>query len=194
MTRDTLKNFTELRDFALHARSIQMLVLPFCVREQVVVLGEVSLGAPDPIHLGMADISDTNLVTALSLRWARPVIPVQLTTYELQRALDVGFGDGVAGTGQGGHPLRVDLGEASPTDDAPAQLDCMGKTLTPPCSAASPKSSVVPSNPAPLGDLDRPRPSIALTRSRTEAAGSLPEALGHKVLVDRQVSRPDVER
>ena len=124
MTRDTLKNFTELRDFALHARSIQMLVLPFCVREQVVVLGEVSLGAPDPIHLGMADISDTNLVTALSLRWARPVIPVQLTTYEIQRALDVGFGDGVAGTGQGGHPLRVDLGEASPTDDAPAQLDC----------------------------------------------------------------------
>eukprot|EP00959_Pyramimonas_sp_CCMP1952_P003218 66605-Pyramimonas_sp.AAC.1 len=54
----------------------------------------------------------------------------------------------------------------------------MGKTLTPPFSAASPKSSVVPSNPVPLGDLDRPRPSIALTRSRTEAAGPLPEIIG----------------
>ena len=124
MTRKRLKPFTELGDFSLDPTSIHMLPFAFCARQQVAVLGEVVLGAPEPIHLGMTDTSDTDLLSALSLRWARPVIAVQLTSFEIQRVLDIGFGSEGGPDAYAGHVLPADLPQAQPDDDAARQLDC----------------------------------------------------------------------
>ncbi len=112
MPRKTLEKFTELPQFDLHSDSVRMLPLAFCSRNQVVVLGEVDLGSPDPIHLGMLEPGRDDLVRALAARWARPVVPIQLNQYEINKALDVGFGTGVARSSEEG--LILDLGKRVP--------------------------------------------------------------------------------
>ena len=126
MSRSDLQTFTELLDFELHVNSIQMLPLAFCTRHQLVVLGQFVLASPDPVHVGVLEKTESirQIVEALAVRWARPVIPVQLTTYEIQRVLDVGFGIDSVGDLVDGHVLPLTLPDAS-HDSVPSHLvDC----------------------------------------------------------------------
>lgn len=118
MPRQSLKRFTELHQFDLDPESIQMLPLPFCTRNQIVVLGKVDVGATEPIHVGMLEIQRHQLVRALSIRWGRPVIPVELNQYEINKALDAGFGTGLVAGDADGHLLL--MGQDLPNSESSA--------------------------------------------------------------------------
>lgn len=126
MPRKQLDQFTELNDFELDVRSIQMLPLAFCSRHNVVVLGKVDIASPEPIHLGVLEqnTATRQLTQGLSMRWARPVLPVQLTSFEIQRALDVAYGVNTVGDLMEGHPLPTDLNEANHESPPSHLVDC----------------------------------------------------------------------
>ena len=125
MPRTKLRKFTELPQFELDPDSIQMLPLAFCSRNQVVVLGHVDLSTQEPIHLGMLEPRQDQLIHALAMRWARPVIPVQLNQYEVNKALDVGFGSGVVGDEGASHVLDLKSSPATADSEAVELVDDM---------------------------------------------------------------------
>ena len=126
MPRSRIDSFTELHDFELDVQSIQMLPLAFCSRHSVVVLGQVSLASADPIYIGVLEQTPgiQQLTQGLSMRWARPVLPVKLTSYEIKRALDVGYGEESVGDLVDGHILPVNLEESSHESGPTHLVDC----------------------------------------------------------------------
>jgi len=91
MPRKRLDDFVELSHFDLDADSIRLLPLGFCAHNGCVVLGEVAPGDLTPVTLGMVEPHEAGVVEALAHRWGRPVQPVPLNRYEVDRALDVGY-------------------------------------------------------------------------------------------------------
>ncbi len=116
MPRRQPGEFVELSHFELDEHSIRRLPLSFAVRNRCVVLGKVDTGAFEPVQLGMVDPEDDAVVETLANRWGRPVEPVPLNQYEVDRALDLGYpgSRGVAGL----HEL--DLRTPPPGPDASA--------------------------------------------------------------------------
>ena len=125
MPRKKLKRFTELAHFELHPPSIQMLSLAFCSRNRVVVLGRVDLSSQEVVHLGMLEPDRDELIQALAVRWARPVVPVQLNQYEINKALDAGFGAGFVDEDEFAHVLDLSTPAAEADASARALVDDM---------------------------------------------------------------------
>lgn len=117
MTTRKLQEFTELSQFELDPKSIRMLSLPFCSRNQVVLLGRFEPASQEPVHLGMLQPNE-ELVHALAVRWARPVVPVALNLYEINKALDVGFGTAEVRRGEAGYVLDLATKPASAESNA----------------------------------------------------------------------------
>jgi len=95
MPRSTIGTFTELSQFEVDPESVQLLSLPFAERRHVVILGKVVPGDDDPIHVGMLDPDDHATIEMLRKKWLREIVPVKLTPYEINQALDRGYGDGL---------------------------------------------------------------------------------------------------
>lgn len=87
-----IQDFTELSQFELHPASIRMLPLAFCQKNSVVVLGQVDRTASDQITVGMLHPDDPFLLRSLRTMWRRPVRSVALNLFEINRALEEGFG------------------------------------------------------------------------------------------------------
>jgi general secretion pathway protein E/type IV pilus assembly protein PilB len=91
MPRTELGDFDELAHFELDRASIRMLPLAYCARNRIAVLGRVDRDADDPVTVGMSDGKSLALLGALEASWGRPVRPVRLADWEIDKALDVGF-------------------------------------------------------------------------------------------------------
>lgn len=92
MPRREPRDFVELSHFELDEATVRRLPLSFAARNRCVVLGKVDTGSFEPVQLGMVDpAGDGAVVELLSNRWGRPIEPVLLNQFEVDRALDVGY-------------------------------------------------------------------------------------------------------
>jgi len=88
----TDREFSELAQFEIDARSVQLLERDFCARHEVVVLGRVDPKGREPVTVGMLSPGRRSLVAQVEAALRRPVRAVRLNSWEIQRALDEGFG------------------------------------------------------------------------------------------------------
>ena len=88
----TDREFSELAQFEIDARSVQLLERDFCARHVVVVLGRVDPKDREPVTVGMLSPGRRSLVAQVEAALRRPVRAVRLNSWEIQRALDEGFG------------------------------------------------------------------------------------------------------
>lgn len=87
--------FTELAQFTLDRASLRLLPESFCRRNQVAILGTVDPGAHDtPVTVGMTQPDNTQVRELMVEFLRRPLEPVRLNPYEIETALEVGFGAG----------------------------------------------------------------------------------------------------
>jgi general secretion pathway protein E len=88
-------DFSELAQFTLDRHSIRLLPEPFCRRHHVVVLGKFDPSAPNAtVTIGMLDPSNTTILTRIGDLLERPLRAVRLNRYEVESALEAGFGTG----------------------------------------------------------------------------------------------------
>ncbi|MFL5345956.1 MAG: GspE/PulE family protein [Hyalangium sp.] len=88
-------NFSELSQYTLDRHSLQMLPEPFCRRHFVVVLGKVDPAAPNAtVTVGMLNPENPHIITRIGDLLERPIRPVRLNRYEIESALETGFGAG----------------------------------------------------------------------------------------------------
>jgi type II secretory ATPase GspE/PulE/Tfp pilus assembly ATPase PilB-like protein len=83
--------FAELADFEIHPPSVRLLKFKYCLANRVVVLGTVDPGTGDSVVLAMLDSGDESLRREVEARLQRPVRPVRLSSYEIKRALQIGY-------------------------------------------------------------------------------------------------------
>ncbi|QRK14093.1 type II/IV secretion system protein [Archangium violaceum] len=88
-------SFSELAQYTLDRHSIRRMPEPFCRRNVVVVLGKVDTKTPDaPVTIGMLEPEDQALRLELADYLQRPIHAVKLNRYEIEKALEAGFGVG----------------------------------------------------------------------------------------------------
>jgi general secretion pathway protein E len=87
--------FSELSQHTLDRNSMRLLPEPFCRRHHVVVLGRVDPAAPHAtVTVGMLDPDNPNLLSRIGDLLERPIRTVRLNRYEVESALETGFGSG----------------------------------------------------------------------------------------------------
>src|SRR5437879_4970869 len=92
MERDAAPEpFADLSEFELDPESIRLFPRAFCRRHGFVVLGRVDPAGQGPVTLGMLRPEDAGLVEQVAGRLNRPVDPVRLNRYEVDRVLCAGF-------------------------------------------------------------------------------------------------------
>jgi type II secretory ATPase GspE/PulE/Tfp pilus assembly ATPase PilB-like protein len=72
--------------------SVSILPLNFCLKNSVVILGQVQMTDKSPIHLGMHNVHNLDLIEAISRKFNRKIIPVSLSMAEIAMFLKEGFG------------------------------------------------------------------------------------------------------
>ncbi|HEX6203523.1 MAG TPA: GspE/PulE family protein [Thermoanaerobaculia bacterium] len=87
-------DFTELDQFEVDPRSVQLLDEGFCRERQVVVLGVVDRDGDGPVTVAMLEPGRRSLAREVAARLGREVRPVRLNAFEIRRALDRGWGLG----------------------------------------------------------------------------------------------------
>jgi len=87
-----MKEFTELPQFTLVMDLIRLLDEEYCRTNQVVVLGPLPKSYSSPASLGMLDTSDEKTLVEVEQKIGRKVKPIQLNAYEINRAIDFGYG------------------------------------------------------------------------------------------------------
>ncbi len=90
-SRQSLPPFQELAHHELHPESIQRLPLAYCEARGVVILGQVGEDSSQSISLGVTRQDGGAVCDELARSWGRAFVPVRISTFELERALDVGF-------------------------------------------------------------------------------------------------------
>jgi len=83
--------FRELSQFALDPDSIRRLGLHYCRRNNVVILGKVDPADGSPVTIGVIDPGAEALLAEVAAFLGRPVTPVRLNSYEIQKAIGLGF-------------------------------------------------------------------------------------------------------
>ena len=91
-TDNRLEPFVELEQFEIDAASVRMLSEEFCKQYHAVVLGAVDPGGSGAVTVGMRDPEDEHLVSYVNACLQRPIKAVRLNVYEIQKALDIGYG------------------------------------------------------------------------------------------------------
>jgi len=94
MENDTERgSFDDLTSFTLSKEFITTLDEDYCRAGRMVLLGSNSPSTSDPVSLGMIDLSDDQVVFDVEQRLSRKIRRIQLNVFELETALDFGFGD-----------------------------------------------------------------------------------------------------
>ncbi|WP_404369921.1 GspE/PulE family protein [Corallococcus coralloides] len=111
--------FSELPQFTLDRESLRLLPESFCRRLGVAVMGKVDPGNDtEAVTVAMLDPADESVRYRIADFLRRPVRPVRLNRYEIDSALEVGFGAGAhasvdvvlkAGTALSPRPTAVEL-------------------------------------------------------------------------------------
>lgn len=118
---DDLSSFAELSQFEIDPATVQLLGYGYCTKKHVVVLGRIDPQGHDAVTVGMLQPGDQQLVDSLRGFLHRPVTPVQLNAWEIQRALDIGHGKLDPNADPGRLVLPEDAGlDYAPDNPAPA--------------------------------------------------------------------------
>jgi type II secretory ATPase GspE/PulE/Tfp pilus assembly ATPase PilB-like protein len=99
MATESGEKFVELGQFEIDDRSVRLLDYDYCLEKRVVVLGVVERGDEGPVTVGMLDPSRRALAREVANLLGRPVRAVRLNAWEIQRALDEGYGRQVEAAG-----------------------------------------------------------------------------------------------
>ena len=93
--RATLEEHVELSQFELHPQSVRLLPAQFCIKNQVIILDQVNLSAipAEPIQVAMLRKDDRALIDQLRSYLKRDIQPVKLSSFEIRKALSIGFGE-----------------------------------------------------------------------------------------------------
>ncbi|MDY7228370.1 GspE/PulE family protein [Hyalangium rubrum] len=95
MSQGSEEGFSELSQYQLDRGSMRLLPEPFCRRHFVVVLGKVDPAARHaPVTVGMLNPDVPHVLTQISDLLERPLHAVRLNRYEIESALETGFGVG----------------------------------------------------------------------------------------------------
>ncbi|GEN06338.1 general secretion pathway protein E/type IV pilus assembly protein PilB [Myxococcus fulvus] len=95
MAEDTPSQFAELAQFTLDRASLRRLPESFCRRNQVAVLDKVDPQADGaPVTVGMTNPDQPSVLELITEFLRRPLRVVRLNPYEIESALEVGFGAG----------------------------------------------------------------------------------------------------
>ncbi|HEX8705012.1 MAG TPA: GspE/PulE family protein [Myxococcaceae bacterium] len=87
--------FSELSQYTLDRSSMRLLPEPFCRRHFVVVLGRIDPSAPHAaVTVGMLNPDSENVRAQIGDLLERPIRAVRLNRYEIESALETGFGAG----------------------------------------------------------------------------------------------------
>ncbi|MEE2904368.1 MAG: GspE/PulE family protein [Myxococcota bacterium] len=121
MARTTIDDFSELSQFKIVPAAVRQLPLPFATQKRVVILGEFNPGSEEEVTLGMANPNDLETIHLLSSKWHREIKPVQLTPFEINKALDQGYGDGLAYTNE--HVVNMRSSLVTLESTIPEQVD-----------------------------------------------------------------------
>ena len=117
--------FSELSQFTLDRESLRLLPESFCRRLGVAVMGRVD---PDndhaPVTVAMLHPNDQSVRYRIADFLRRPVQPVRLNRYEIDAALDVGFGAGAHAT------VDVVLRAGTPLSATPTPVELVNHVLT----------------------------------------------------------------
>jgi type II secretory ATPase GspE/PulE/Tfp pilus assembly ATPase PilB-like protein len=119
METDNKEKFSELEQFELNPSSMRLLPRPFCERQAVVILGKVESDMDKAVTLGMLNPKDEAVRLQIADMLERPVEAVRLNRYEIEKAIEVGFG---AGTGAG-EDLVISSKPLEPDPTAVAMVD-----------------------------------------------------------------------
>src|SRR3954470_15381916 len=93
------EDFSELAQFTLDRHAIRLLPEPFCRRHHVVVLGRFDPATPNAtVTIGMLDPGNSTVLTRIGDLLERPLRAVRLNRYEIDSALETGFGTGMRTT------------------------------------------------------------------------------------------------
>jgi general secretion pathway protein E/type IV pilus assembly protein PilB len=87
--------FSELSQYTLDRASLRLLPESFCRRNHVAVLGRVDPAAHGaPVTVGLAFPVNQSVLELITDFLRRPLQPVRLNLYEIETALETGFGTG----------------------------------------------------------------------------------------------------
>lgn len=89
---ENTKGFYELSQFTVDRKSVRLLAYEFCMQNFVVVLDVVDPEISKPVTVGMFYPKETNLIRQIEKILQRPVKPIRLNTYEIKKAIDIGYG------------------------------------------------------------------------------------------------------
>jgi type II secretory ATPase GspE/PulE/Tfp pilus assembly ATPase PilB-like protein len=84
---DTLLGFTDLSQFDVDPAAARLLPAPLCMELNVVPLGRIPADPGAELTVGMVDPKDDRLVAELRGRLGRPVRPLQLSFFDVRRAI-----------------------------------------------------------------------------------------------------------
>ncbi|MBH25563.1 MAG: general secretion pathway protein GspE [Myxococcales bacterium] len=118
---DLINAFAELSQFELDPAAIRKLPLAFCQRNRVVILGTLASDPATPVTVGMLDTTAQLLVQRISALLHRPIEPVRLNVYEINKAIQIGFST----RKECAYSVNVAQvrGQTAPPQGAPAHLD-----------------------------------------------------------------------
>jgi type II secretory ATPase GspE/PulE/Tfp pilus assembly ATPase PilB-like protein len=88
---ENTKGFCELGQFTIDKKSVRLLNYKFCMQNLVVILGIVDPHSFDPITIGVLDPKEPHLIRQIEKTLQRPVKPVRLNAYEIEKAIDIGY-------------------------------------------------------------------------------------------------------
>lgn len=84
--------FAELAHFTIDDASVRLLGESFCRKNRVVVLDRVEPKSLEPVKIGTIEPDDEALLERIARTLERPVKAIRLNAYEIDKALDAGFG------------------------------------------------------------------------------------------------------
>jgi general secretion pathway protein E len=125
MAPPDVPSFSELPQFTLDRESLRLLPESFCRRLGVAVMGKVDPEAEtEALTVAMLDPEDTSVRCRIADFLQRPVRAVRLNRYEIDAALEVGFGAGTHGT------VDVVLRQGTPLSVRPSALELVNHVLS----------------------------------------------------------------
>ncbi|RKH11092.1 type II/IV secretion system protein [Corallococcus sp. CA053C] len=117
--------FSELSQFTLDRESLRLLPESFCRRLGVAVMGRVDpANKHSPVTVAMLHPDDLSVRYRIADFLRRPVQPVRLNRYEIDAALEVGFGAGAHAA------VDVVLRAGTPLSATPTPVELVNHVLT----------------------------------------------------------------
>ena len=101
------EEFRELGQFDLEPELIRLLPLAVCHEHHAVVLGRSGGAESDTLTIGMVDPDNQEAIRKIGEYLGRQLAPVRLNLYEVNKALDVGYGQKLIADRETGHVIDL---------------------------------------------------------------------------------------